>query len=206
MEDTGGGHSDPRKTPTGKLAKGHAKRQDRDHNEGDGNTKTPTEARLAKEDAKTRTGVLKTFTGTLYGQEDNSTKTHTEVHAKDRDEGDDNTKNLTGMLGVRKHNEGDANTAKNPTGVLKTHTRTHGARDHDKGDDSTKTFTGLHLAKVDANTKSLTGTAAKGHGEVDSSTGTKTLTGVHARDHNEGEADTKTLTGVPKNLPGQGCI
>ena len=173
------------------------------------NTLTEVHARdrdKGDDKAKTLTWVLKTLTGTLHGKEDNSTKTHTGVHAKDQDEGDDNTKNLTGMLGARKHNEGDANTAKNPTGVLKTHTRTHGARDHDKGDDSTKTFTGLHLAKVDANTKSLTGTAAKGHGEVDSSTGTKTLTGVHTRDRNEGEADTKTLTGVPKNLPGQGCI
>ena len=104
--------------------------------------------------------MLKTLTGTLHGEEDNSTKTHTGGHARDQDEGDGNTKNLTGTLGARDHEEGD-NSTKAPTEVHQAKedlTGTHAARDHNEGDASTA--------------KTLTG-------------GLKTLTGtLGARDHN----------------------
>ena len=68
-----------------------------------------------EEDAST-----KNLTRTLHGEEDNSTKTHTGVLARDRDKGGGNTKNLTGMLKTINetlHDEED-NSTKTHTGVL----------------------------------------------------------------------------------------
>ena len=117
-----------------------------------------------KENGKALTGVHKTHTGTLQGEENSSTKAHTGGHARDQEEGNDGTKapteeqrpkdNLTGRHDARDHNEGDDSTktstrtwtldsAKTPTEVQRAKddlTGTLDARDHNEGDDSANTI------------------------------------------------------------------
>ena len=158
------GISDPKtKTLTGRHAKNSAEEDNstkthtgghtRDRDEGEANSKALTGVHGRDRDegdanTKTLTGVLKTLTGTLHGEEDNSTKTHTGVHGRERDEGDGNTKK--GHL-AKENNKALTGVLKTLTGTLrgeednstKTHTGVH-ARDQDEGDDSTKAPTEVH--------------------------------------------------------------
>ena len=206
-EDTGGGHHDPRKNPTGKTAKGHARRRARDHRRRSktsaGEAKAGTEIQRSKKDAETYTEMPKAHTNSdtktptgkpARGSAERQDKGHSRKSAKNLAERvkkptEENTS--SGDSNPRVELRPDGNT-KTPNRDRKTQagtphegkdsgpTGSSEARDHEEGGGRTKTSTERHRPKEDGETH--TGAAKTLTGST-----TKALTGVA----DEGAADLK---------------